>query len=301
MTTLVPFNNNEGLEIVIDTNNGETFASISAVARMTDKPSKTIHKYVNGGLKGVTQMTLKTAEIQTPGGLQGVTLLNEDQMLEVICKYNPELLMKFAQVTLRMYLHQEAGYKHGQRSVGLTQQLLDEIYALICIKCDDEANPDVIIILVVEYLRELNPKDESTLRMSMMSVIDRLERVPDHKLNEKHCRNMAVKRLRHIQKNLEGASSIARHLFPKVEQADPENCDIINPSSVQHLLTDVTQFKSDEQTPIKNPNVNALMIPSRKGYIKQYIPVLAPGYALDVPGIHIDGVLIEEWAGQKLK
>jgi hypothetical protein len=139
------------------------------------------------------------------------------------------------------------------------------------------------------------------LRMSMMSVIDRLERVPDHKLNEKHCRNMAVKRLRHIQKNLEGASSIARHLFPKVEQADPENCDIINPSSVQHLLTDVTQFKSDEQTPIKNPNVNALMIPSHKGYIKQYIPVLTPGYALDVPGIHIDGVLIEEWAGQQLK
>jgi hypothetical protein len=91
MSNLVPFKNNDGLEIVIDTNTGESFASISAVARMTDKPNKTIHKYVNGGLQGSTQMALKKAEIQTTGGLQGVTLLNETQILEVIAKYKSEL------------------------------------------------------------------------------------------------------------------------------------------------------------------------------------------------------------------
>jgi hypothetical protein len=36
-------------------------------------------------------MTLKTAEIQTAGGLQGGALLNEDQMLEVIKRYKPVL------------------------------------------------------------------------------------------------------------------------------------------------------------------------------------------------------------------
>jgi hypothetical protein len=50
------------------------------------------------------------AEVLTTGGLQGVTLLNEDQLLQVITKYNPTLLAKFARLGLRMALHQMAGY-----------------------------------------------------------------------------------------------------------------------------------------------------------------------------------------------
>jgi hypothetical protein len=286
MTTLVPFNNNEGLEIVIDTNTGESFASISAVARMTDKPSKTIHKYVTGGLKTVTQMTLKKAEINTTTGLKTVTLLNEDQILEVICKYNPSLLMKFARVTLRMYLHQEAGYKHNaDKPTELTQRLLNDIYALVCIKCDAKADPDEIMRQVVLYLVELNPKNRTTVRMALVAVINRLEIAPDRSLQHNECINTIIKRLRHVQNQLEGTSGIARQLFPKVEQADPENCHKINPSSVQHLLPNVAVFKPDESMPIQDLNVRDLMIPSRQGNIKQFVPALPSGYKLDVPGL----------------
>jgi hypothetical protein len=74
---------------------GESFASISAVARITDKSKQSISDYVNGRLQGVTKMELKTAEIQTPGGLQGVTLLNEQQIAQVIKHYKPELLKRW--------------------------------------------------------------------------------------------------------------------------------------------------------------------------------------------------------------
>jgi hypothetical protein len=93
---LVPYTR-DGLELVIDTTTGEAFASISAVARMTDKDTKSISRYVNGGLQTVAKMELKTAEIQTTTGLKTVALLNEKQILEVVSKYNPTLLMTFAQ------------------------------------------------------------------------------------------------------------------------------------------------------------------------------------------------------------
>jgi hypothetical protein len=113
---LVPYTN-DGLELVIDTQTGESFASISAVARLTDKSKQSVSDYVNGELKGVRQMTLKNAEIQTPGGLQGVKLLNENQILEVVSKYNPSLLIKFAQCGLRVFLHQLAGFEVNSTAV----------------------------------------------------------------------------------------------------------------------------------------------------------------------------------------
>jgi hypothetical protein len=85
MSNLTRYDNN-GLELVINTTTGEAFASISAGARMTDKSQPTISRYVNGTLKGHTQMTLLKAEINTPGGLQGGELLNENQILEVVTR-----------------------------------------------------------------------------------------------------------------------------------------------------------------------------------------------------------------------
>jgi hypothetical protein len=287
MSNLVPFKNNDGLEIVIDTNTGESFASIKAVARMTNKDTKSISRYVNGGLKGVAKMTLKMAEIQTAGGLQGVALLNETQMMEVILKYKPELLLKFTQAGLRLYLHQKAGYKHNaDKPVELTQRLLNELYELIGVKCDYKADQDVIIREVVEYLRALNPKDRATLRMGLMSGYNRLECEDDHDVQQNKCINMLVKRLRQVQGILEGYGGIARHLFPKIEQADPENAHIINPSTKQHLLADVEQFKPDKPMPINEIDISNLTIPSRKGNIKQFLPVVPEGFVLDVPGIH---------------
>jgi hypothetical protein len=117
MSDLIPFKNNDGLELVVDTNTGETFASISAVARMTDKDKSLISRYVNGGLKTVARMELKTAELQTATGLKTVVLLNEHQIMEVIYKYNPELLKNITWLGTRAYLHKLAGYKHESTPV----------------------------------------------------------------------------------------------------------------------------------------------------------------------------------------
>jgi hypothetical protein len=171
--------------------------------------------------------------------------------------------------------------------VELTQRLLNELYELIGIKCDYEADQDVIIREVVEYLRALNPKDRATLRMGLMSGYNRLECEADHDVQQNRCINMLVKRLRHVQGILEGFAGIARHLFPKIEQSDPENAHIINPSTKQHLLADVAQFKPDEGSPINEIDISRdLTIPSRNGNIKQYVPQLPASYVLDVPGIH---------------
>ncbi len=51
---------------------------------MIDKDKSSISRYVNGGLETVGQMTLKNAEVQTPGGIQGVALLSEEQIVEVV-------------------------------------------------------------------------------------------------------------------------------------------------------------------------------------------------------------------------
>lgn len=115
---LVSFNQ-FGLELVINNTTGETFASVSAVGRMTDKPSQTISRYVNGKFKGCTQMQLLEAEVVTNGGLQGVNLLNENQILEVVARYKPDLLIKFAQLGLRAYLHTIAGYQISSTAVQL--------------------------------------------------------------------------------------------------------------------------------------------------------------------------------------
>lgn len=129
---LAPYNQN-GLELVINQETGEAFASIRAVARMTDKSDVAIGNYVNGKLEGTNPMELLDAEILTNGGLQGAKLLNENQILEVVCKYKPILLKKFAACGIRVFLHELAGFKIQSTAiekvpltrVELARQLLD--------------------------------------------------------------------------------------------------------------------------------------------------------------------------------
>lgn len=109
--------NNDGLELVIDLETGEAFASLRAAARMTDKENSTINRYVNGTSQTSAQMTLLQAEILTTTGLKTSALLNESQILEVVAKYKPDLLIKFAQAGLRVFLHQLAGYKVNSTAV----------------------------------------------------------------------------------------------------------------------------------------------------------------------------------------
>ena len=113
---------NDGLELFINTDTGACFASISAVARMCDRPKSTISRYVNGQYKGVDYMQPLENFSITNGGRQKCKLLNEEQIIEVIARYNPSLLQACAKAGLRVYLHKLAGFKVSSEAVNHQQQ-----------------------------------------------------------------------------------------------------------------------------------------------------------------------------------
>ncbi|MGL5077528.1 MAG: hypothetical protein ACRDBG_17110 [Waterburya sp.] len=112
MTNLIRYDIPEsGIELHINQDTGEVFASIRGIARMIDKPESTIRTYVKRTFEGAQFSDQKMAEILTPGGTQGAKLLDENQILEIITKYKPALLKEFGRLGLRMYLHVIAGYE----------------------------------------------------------------------------------------------------------------------------------------------------------------------------------------------
>lgn len=80
---------NQGIEIVVDTQTGESFASQRALARMCNVSDTTIMRW-----KGAAQIETKNAETLTPGGVQSAVLYNEDAILSALTKYNPESLVR---------------------------------------------------------------------------------------------------------------------------------------------------------------------------------------------------------------
>lgn len=103
-----PFHNEDGLELVINTETGECFASQSALARMVDVSEAAIRKWVKNPSN---QIEVFEAQIQTTQGLRTSNLINEDGIYQAFCKYKPELLIACAKAGIRMYLHTLAGYK----------------------------------------------------------------------------------------------------------------------------------------------------------------------------------------------
>lgn len=100
---------NEGLELIINTQTGESYASVSGYARMSGKPRTTIQSRINK-IKGDDNVTSFEAQIQTPGGTQWVTIIPEDLIVEWIVKDNPDIATKLMKVGVRVYLHTLAGF-----------------------------------------------------------------------------------------------------------------------------------------------------------------------------------------------
>lgn len=82
MNSLARFDKN-GIEILINTQTGESFASVSGYARMSGKAQSTISERL-----GYRKHEVKTDEVQTPGGLQVIRLISEDLIVDWIVKDN---------------------------------------------------------------------------------------------------------------------------------------------------------------------------------------------------------------------
>lgn len=98
----------DGIEIYIDTNTGESFASAKGYSRMSEVGYDTIKKRLQrlplyGGHRG--------AELPTDKGIRWGTLVTEDLMSEWIIKDNPEIAAKLIRLGVRAFLHTLAGYK----------------------------------------------------------------------------------------------------------------------------------------------------------------------------------------------
>jgi hypothetical protein len=109
MTDLQRFDNN-GLELIINTKTGESFASISGYARMSGLTQQAISLRINK-LNPTSDNYILIAEMLTATGVKTHKLLTEDLISEWIVKDNPELATKLIQAGVRVYLHTLAGYK----------------------------------------------------------------------------------------------------------------------------------------------------------------------------------------------
>jgi hypothetical protein len=124
MNNLTRFDS-EGIEIFIN-EAGESFASINGAARMSGKAPTTIQRFT-----ALRNFELQQTQVVMARGKKLITLLDEDQIVEVLEKYNPSRLKQFAKLGIRTALHQIAGY--NQQPVA-TQSILKplNIYNLGC-------------------------------------------------------------------------------------------------------------------------------------------------------------------------
>ena len=115
-----------GIELIIDTETGESFASISGYARMSGKAQSTI----SGRLATYRDEALKTAEILTTTGLKTVRLISEDLICKWLPKDNPELASQVLKLGVRLFLHTLAGFRVKSEAIAEVRQLESQIVKL---------------------------------------------------------------------------------------------------------------------------------------------------------------------------
>ena len=99
----------DGIELIIDTQTGESFATVRGYARMSGKIPSTISRRLT--MSGLREKGLEQAQIETASGLQTVVLIPEDVICQWLIKDNHELALKVMQLGVRLFLHTIAGFQ----------------------------------------------------------------------------------------------------------------------------------------------------------------------------------------------
>ena len=116
----------DGIELIINTQTGESFATVRGYARMSGKTHTTILRR----LKVVDSEALNHAQIQTAVRLQGVYLIPEDLICQWLIKDNPELALKVMQLGVRPFLHTIAGFQVKSDAIETNKQLESQVAEL---------------------------------------------------------------------------------------------------------------------------------------------------------------------------
>lgn len=153
----------DGIELIINTETGESFASQAGYARMSGVDYSTIRKRVER--LGVTFEPLKRSQIETVDGFRAVTLIPEDLICQWLIKDNHKLALKVMQLGVRLFLHTIAGFQVKSEAIETNKQLENQI-AKLTAKIDelDYREVDYIdeILALKDRIKELE-SENSTL------------------------------------------------------------------------------------------------------------------------------------------
>ena len=116
----------DGIELIINTETGESFATVRGYARMSGKTHTTILRR----LKVVDSDVLNHAQIQTAGGLQGGALIPEDLICQWLPKDNPAMASQVLKLGVRLFLHTIAGFQIKSDAIETNKQLESQIAEL---------------------------------------------------------------------------------------------------------------------------------------------------------------------------
>ena len=119
----------DGIELIINTETGESFATIWGYSRMSGKIPPTISRRLT--MMGLREKgLLNQAQIETVGGLQCVELISEDVICQWLIKDNHELALKVMQLGVRLFLHTIAGFQVKSDAIVANKQLESQIAEL---------------------------------------------------------------------------------------------------------------------------------------------------------------------------
>lgn len=118
----------DGIELIINTETGESFASISGYARMAGKIPSTISRRLT--MSGLREKGLDQSQIETASGLRTVALIPKDVICQWLIKDNHELALKVMQLGVRLFLHTIAGFRVKSQAIAEVRQLESQIVKL---------------------------------------------------------------------------------------------------------------------------------------------------------------------------
>lgn len=100
----------EGLTYTIDINTGEVYATANAMAKLVDKSTAVIDRYLKRSVqKGSLDSSFQAAML-TVSGLQKGSLYSENAILDVVTEYKPKLLRQLLSAGLKVHVYTDTGY-----------------------------------------------------------------------------------------------------------------------------------------------------------------------------------------------